>query len=205
MASVLESNTQPTKGEFQVSGMIRFLSHMHVYYVPYIVGVGKERHIRKMVYCETWKGSCSPTLELSWKLLALCQWTLGRERHRYAIEWSDKLGTDPMAVGGICGHYREKWEELREWAPDAVWVWKIIRLTWNGMIEPVSFRGTRFSGTNGNTEKIIPVQLTTSRIGNHTRLIHTLLKVLTMHALSKALSIFPNPPGLRCGYTLAYH
>ena len=26
-----------------------------------------------------------------------------------------------------------------------------------------------------------PVQLTTSRIGNNTRLIHTLLKVLTMH------------------------
>ena len=26
-----------------------------------------------------------------------------------------------------------------------------------------------------------PVQLTTSRIGNHTRLIHTLLKVLTIH------------------------
>ena len=27
--------------------------------------------------------------------------TLGSERHRYAIiAWPDKLGTDPMAVGG---------------------------------------------------------------------------------------------------------
>ena len=37
--------------------------------------------------------------------------------------------------------------------------------------------------SNGNREKFIfPVQLTTSRIGHHTRLIHTLLKVLTIHA-----------------------
>ena len=37
---------------------------------------------------------------------------------------------------------------------------------------------TRFSGTNG-TGIVFADQLTTSRIVNHTRLIHSLLKVLT--------------------------
>ena len=37
---------------------------------------------------------------------------------------------------------------------------------------------------NEDRENIIfPVQLTTSRIGNHARLIHTLLKVITIHTL----------------------
>ena len=41
---------------------------------------------------------------------------------------------------------------------------------------------TKFSGANGDREKcIFPAQLTTSRIGNHTRLVHTLLKVLVIH------------------------
>ena len=39
--------------------------------------------------------------ELPWGLLALCRWTLGSERHRYAIAWPDKLETDPMAYGGF--------------------------------------------------------------------------------------------------------
>ena len=40
-------------------------------------------------------------------------------------------------------------------------------------------RETKFSGTYG--DRIFPVQLTTSRIGNLTRLIHTLLYVMAMH------------------------
>ena len=41
---------------------------------------------------------------------------------------------------------------------------------------------TKFSGANGDRKKLIfPVQLTTSRIDNHTQLTHTLLKVLTIH------------------------
>ena len=45
-----------------------------------------------------------------------------------------------------------------------------------------SSRGTKFSGTHGDREIFIfPVQLTTSRIGNLTRLIHTLLYVMTIH------------------------
>ena len=42
-----------------------------------------------------------PLLELPWGLLALCRRTLGSERYRYAIAWPDKLGTDPMAHGGL--------------------------------------------------------------------------------------------------------
>ena len=43
----------------------------------------------------------STRLELPCGLLALCQRTLGNERHRYAIARLDKLGTDPMAYGGF--------------------------------------------------------------------------------------------------------
>ena len=43
-------------------------------------------------------------------------------------------------------------------------------------------RETKFSGTHGGRGILIfPVQLTTSRIGNLTRLIHTLLYVMTIH------------------------
>ena len=43
-------------------------------------------------------------------------------------------------------------------------------------------RETKFSGTHGDRGMFIfPVQLTTSRIGNLTRLIHTLLYVMTIH------------------------
>ena len=43
-------------------------------------------------------------------------------------------------------------------------------------------RETKFSGTHGDRGMFIfPVQLTTSRIGNLTRLIHTLLCVMTIH------------------------
>ena len=47
---------------------------------------------------------------------------------------------------------------------------------------PKPSRETKFSGANGDRGKFIfPVQLTMSRIGNFTRLTHTLLKVLTIH------------------------
>ena len=50
---------------------------------------------------------------------------------------------------------------------------EMSRLTRDGTAEPV--RETKFSGANADREMLIfPVQLTTSRIGNLTRLIHTL-------------------------------
>ena len=43
-------------------------------------------------------------------------------------------------------------------------------------------RETKFSGANADREILIfPVQLTTSRIGNNTRLIHTLAMYVTIH------------------------
>ena len=43
---------------------------------------------------------------------------------------------------------------------------------------------TKFSGANGDRELFIfPVQLTTNRIGNFTRLIHTLAICVTIHTI----------------------
>ena len=43
-------------------------------------------------------------------------------------------------------------------------------------------RETKFSDSNGDREMLIfPVELTTNSIGNLTRLIHTLLYVMTIH------------------------
>ena len=54
------------------------------------------------------------------------------------------------------------------------------RLTRDGTAEPVS-RDQILRHTRGQGNIIFPVQLTTSRIGNLTRLIHTLLYVMSIH------------------------
>ena len=54
------------------------------------------------------------------------------------------------------------------------------RLTRDGTAEPVS-RDQILRHARGQGNIISPVQLTTSRIGNLTRLIHTLLYVMTIH------------------------
>ena len=54
------------------------------------------------------------------------------------------------------------------------------RLTRDGTAEPVS-RDQILRHARGQGNIIFPVQLTTSRIGNITRLIHTLLYVMTIH------------------------
>ena len=57
---------------------------------------------------------------------------------------------------------------------------EMSRLTRDGRAEPVSRDQTlRHARRQGNI--IFPVQLTTSRIDNFTRLIHTLLYVMTIH------------------------
>ena len=53
------------------------------------------------------------------------------------------------------------------------------RLTRDGTAEPVS-RDQILRHARGQGNIIFPVQLTTSRIGNVTRLIHTLLYVMTI-------------------------
>ena len=65
----------------------------------------------------------------------------------------------------------------------------MIRLTRDGTAEPVSRE--QILRANGDREKIIfPVQLTTSRIGNFTRLINAMLYyVMTIHTTA-AVSFF---------------
>ena len=61
------------------------------------------------------------------------------------------------------------------------------RLTRDGTAEPVS-RDQILRHARGQGDTIFPVQLTTSRIGNLTRLIHTLLCVITIHT---SVSLIP--------------
>ena len=64
---------------------------------------------------------------------------------------------------------------------------EMSRLTRDGTAEPVS-RDQILRHARGQGNIIFPVQLTTSSIGNLTRLIHTLLYVMTIHTYSR-------PPG----------
>ena len=57
---------------------------------------------------------------------------------------------------------------------------EMSRLTRDGTAEPVS-RDQILRHARGQGNIISPVQLTTSRIGTLTRLIHTLLYVMTIH------------------------
>ena len=57
---------------------------------------------------------------------------------------------------------------------------EVNRLTRDGTAEPIS-RDQILRHARGQGNIIFPVQLTSSRIGNLTRLIDTLLYVMTMH------------------------
>ena len=57
---------------------------------------------------------------------------------------------------------------------------EMSRLTQDGTVEPVS-RDQILRHARGQGNIIFPVKLTTSRIGKLTRLIHTLLYVMTIH------------------------
>ena len=64
---------------------------------------------------------------------------------------------------------------------------------WDGRTRRARPNSYKFSGVNVDREtSIFPVQLTTSRIGYLTRLIHTLLYVMTIHTHIHTLS--PPPP-----------
>ena len=62
------------------------------------------------------------------------------------------------------------------------------RLTRDGTAEPAS-RDQILRHARGQGNTIFPVQLTTSRIGNLTRLIHTLLYVMTIHIYIHTVNI----------------
>ena len=60
------------------------------------------------------------------------------------------------------------------------------RAHWRGTGRPNLSRETNFSGAKGEREEIIfPVQLTMNRIVNLTRLIRSLLYVMTVHEMMK--------------------
>ena len=67
------------------------------------------------------------------------------------------------------------------------------RLTRDGTAEPVS-RDQILRHARGQGDIIFPVQLTTSRIGNLTRLIQTLLYVMTIHTYIHIYVFFLLPP-----------
>ena len=71
------------------------------------------------------------------------------------------------------------------------------RLTRDGTAEPISQDQTlRHARGQGNI--IFAVQLTTSRIGNLTRVIHTLLYVMTIHTYIYMLVQYTWVQGSRC-------
>ena len=62
----------------------------------------------------------------------------------------------------------------------------------------ITSRETKFSGMNGNREIFIfPVQLTTSRIDNLTRLVHTLAICVATHIYTMATTHYSNQQGSR--------
>ena len=73
---------------------------------------------------------------------------------------------------------------------------EMSRLTRDGTAEPIS-RDQILRHARGQGNIIFPVQLTTSRIGNLTWLIHTLLYVMTIYCREK-----PRSPPLYCTLVL---
>ena len=99
----------------------------------------------------------------------------------YASAWPDKLGTSPDGV------WRYKWlDAATEIGKNPVSKYPIQPgygkwAGWRGTGQPNPSRETKFSGASGDREILIfPVQQTTSRIGNLTRSIRTLVHVMTM-------------------------
>ena len=66
---------------------------------------------------------------------------------------------------------------------------EMSRLTRDGTTEPVS-RDQILRHARGQGDIIFPFKLTMSRVGNLTRLIHTLLYVMTIHTYVHALCYF---------------
>ena len=66
---------------------------------------------------------------------------------------------------------------------------EMSRLTRDGTAEPVR-RDQILRHARGQGNIIFPVQLTTSRIGNLTRLVRTLLYVMTIHTYILRLNLF---------------
>ena len=80
---------------------------------------------------------------------------------------------------------------------------EMSRLTRDGTAEPVSRGDQILRHARGQGNIIFPVQLTTSRIGNLTRLIHTLLYVMTIHTYQTPPTIITRTSYYRTATTTA--
>ena len=77
-----------------------------------IVGVGQEGRTKNGSW--GYLNIQHSLIQLHLGLLALCRWTLGGERHRFAVACCpDKLGTGPMAIDVMGGRRRVKREAGR--------------------------------------------------------------------------------------------
>ena len=87
-----------------------------------------------------------------------------------------ELGRNPVSKHQIQPEYGDEQADAGGFSLSM----EMSRLTRDGTAEPVS-RDQILRHARGQGNIIFPVRLTTSRIGNLTRLIHTLLYVMTIH------------------------
>ena len=108
----------------------------------------------------------------SWELLALYRRTLLSERHWYANARPDKVGTGLVAyVMDVAAKIGRNLVSKHQIQPEDGAGWRVTG-------GPNPSREIKLSGANGDREILIfPDQMTTSRIDNLTRLIHTLLYI----------------------------
>ena len=157
-----------------------------------IVGVGKEG--RTLIGPWGYLNRKLPFIELPWELLALCRFSVVNAIGN-TVAWPDKLGTSPMAhVGSNVNRSGRQGGEVesRKYAPDSAWVWRMSGLARDWTTESNS-RDWSLGCKRGRKILFPPVKLNISRIGNHTRLMPSLLKVMTTHTHSIRAGLFQWP------------
>ena len=130
--------------------------------------------------------------ELPGSLLALCRQTLGSERYRYLIAWPDKRGTDRWRMEVL----NEQMDAAAELGRNPVSEHQIQPEYGDEQADAGRNCRSRLARPNsqartnaGREMLIFLVQLTTCRIGNLTRLIHTLAMCLTIHTYTTTLQM----------------
>ena len=95
MVCSLHSVTTGSRDRANVSLTHMMTIHIYIHIIPLFMVWKKVGAHQLPEYCQ------DPFPRLREGLLALCGRTFGRERHRYAIAWPDKLGINPIAVDGM--------------------------------------------------------------------------------------------------------
>lgn len=94
-----------------------------------------------------------------------------------------------VLLGTVEGSWSEEWsaESKRKY----LWMWRMSGLTMDGTAEPKS-RDQTLMRERGKYA-IFPIQLTTGRIDNDTRLMPCLLEVMTTHTRYRQVQLIPKP------------